>query len=260
MRPDGMAKNLRDCVKLRREMTGRLVRRRPPRGERALLVLLLLLPLGFVRAQSSSSVPELQRAEANLEQASAALRAAEEEAQAAQEKVERLRALYARGLIARRDLEWAELEARTAQARVEAAREVERLARDALARAREYAERAAERERRRPSLWRAPVRVARSYGAGRFTLDALGALMRAYQKRFGTPLPISAFGQTPTHDRLGLDHRGRVDIALHPESEQGRWVLDYLTRRGIPYIAFSDEVPNSATGAHIHVGLPSARK
>jgi len=68
-------------------------------------------------------VPELQRAEANLEQANVALRAAEEHARAAQEKVERLRALYARGLIARRDLEWAELEARTAQARLEAARE-----------------------------------------------------------------------------------------------------------------------------------------
>lgn len=255
-----MAENTRHRVKSRRKMTGRLLRgRRPGRG-RALLVLLLLLPLGLARAQSSFLVPELQRAEANLEQASAALRAAEEHAQAAREKVERLRALYARGLIARRDLEWAELEARTAQAQLEAAREVERLARDALARAREYAERAAERERRRPSLSRALVRVARSYGAGRFTLGDLGALMRAYQRRFGAPLPISAFGQTPTHDRLGLDHRGRVDIALHPESEQGRWVLDYLTRRGIPYIAFSDEVPNSATGAHIHVGPPSARK
>ncbi len=232
------------------------------RSARAFLgVLLLLSPL---HAQSPSSsaplVPELQRAEANWAHASTALRAAEEEAQKAEEKVERLRALYARGLVARRDVEWAELEAQTARARLAAAQEVERLAREALARVREYAERAAERERQQHRVARALVRVARSYGQGRFTMSDLAALMRAYERRFGLPLPISAFGQTPTHHRLGLDHRGRVDIALHPESEQGRWVIEYLAQRGIPYIAFSDEIPGSSTGAHIHIGLPSLRK
>ncbi|MCS6816026.1 MAG: hypothetical protein N0A16_04760 [Blastocatellia bacterium] len=205
-------------------------------------------------------MPELQRAEAYWEQASAALRAAEEEARKAEEKVERWRALYARGLVARREVEWAELEAQTARMRLVAAQEVERLAREALARAREYADRAAERERQQRLLERTVARVSRSYGRGRFTMSDLAALMRAYKWRFGTPLPISALGQTPTHDRLGLDHRGRVDVALHPESEQGRWVIEYLTRRGIPYVAFSDEIPNSATGAHIHIGLPSLRK
>ncbi len=233
-----------------------------PRRARALLGFLLLLPPLHVQFPSSSVslVPELQRAEAHWEQASAALRAAEEDARKAEERVERLRALFARGLIARRDVEWAELEAQTARARLVAAREVERLAQEALARAREYAERAAERERQQHRVARALVRVARSYGSGRFTMSDLVALMRAYERRFGRSLPISAFGQTPTHDYLGLDHRGRVDIALHPESEQGRWVIEYLARRGIPYIAFSDEIPRSATGAHIHIGLPSLRK
>jgi len=205
-------------------------------------------------------VPELQRAEANWENARVALRAAEEGARKAQEKVERLRALYARGLVARREVEWAELEAQTAQARLAAQQEVERWAQQALALAREYAERAAQRERLSRRFSQAVVRAARSYGSGRFTLSDLTALMRAYQKRFGASLPISAFGQTPTHDRLGLDHRGRVDVALHPESEQGRWVIEYLTRHGLPYIAFSNEAPNSATGAHIHIGPPSLRK
>jgi len=233
-----------------------------PRSARTLFGLLLLLSPLHAQSPSSSApvVPELQRAEAHWEQASVALRAAEEDARKAEEKVERLRALYARGLVARRDVEWAELEVQTARARLAAAQEVERLAREALARAREYAERAAERERQRHRVARALARVARSYGLGRFTVSDLAALMRAYERRFGHPLPISAFGQTPTHDQLSLDHRGRVDIALHPESEQGRWVIEYLARRGIPYIAFSDEIPRSSTGAHIHIGPPSLRK
>jgi len=203
---------------------------------------------------------ELQRAQIQWEHAHAALRAAEEEVQKAEQRVERLRALYARGLVARREVEWAEVQAHTARAQWAAAQEVERWARETLARAREYADRAAERERRQHQRTRALVRVARSYGRGRFGMGDLAALMRAYERRFGSPLPISALGQTPTHDRLGLDHRGRVDIALHPESERGRWVIDYLTRRGIPYIAFSDGIPNSSTGAHIHIGLPSLRR
>jgi hypothetical protein len=206
------------------------------------------------------SVPELRRAEANLENARAARRAAEEDARRAQERVERLRALYARGLVARREVEWAELEAQTAQARLAAQQEVEHWAEQALAHAREYAERAAHRERLSRRFSQTVVRVARFSGSGRFAFGDLAALMRAYQRRFGTPLPISAFGQTPTHDRLGLDHRGRVDVALHPESEQGRWVIEYLTRHGLPYIAFREEIPYSATGAHIHIGPPSLRK
>jgi len=243
-------------------MTKRWSRANVLRRARALLALLLLSPLVHAQSPSSSAsvVPELQRAEARWEEANAALRAAEDEVRKAEEKWERLRGLYARGLVARREVEWAELEAQTARARLAIAQEVERLAREALARAREYAEQAAERERQQRSLHRALVRVARSYGHGRLTMGDLVALMRAYERRFGTPLPISAFGQTPTHDRLGLDHRGRVDVALHPESEPGRWVIEYLTRRGIPYIAFSDELPNSSTGAHIHIGLPSLRK
>lgn len=209
---------------------------------------------------SSLGVPELQRAQKNLEEAITARRAAEEEAREAQERVERLRALYARGLVARREVEWAELHAQAAQVRLAAAQEIERLARQALERAREYAQAVAARERflgrSQPSL----MRVARFYGRGYFTPSDLTALKRAYQARFGQPLPISAYGQTPTHERFGLDHRGRVDIALHPESEQGRWVIEYARRRGIPYIAFGEEVPNSATGAHIHLGLPSLRK
>jgi len=39
---------------------------------------------------------------------------------------------------------------------------------------------------------------------------------------FGRVLPISASGQTATHDRLRLDHRNVIDVALHPDSTEGR--------------------------------------
>ena len=48
-------------------------------------------------------------------------------------------------------------------------------------------------------------------------------------------------------------------LALHPESAEGRSVLNYLRQAGIPFIAFRNAVPGAATGAHIHIGKPSPR-
>jgi hypothetical protein len=84
-------------------------------------------------------------------------------------------------------------------------------------------------------------------------------LSRRFAAAFGRSLPISALGQTKVHDRLGLDHRGAVDVAVHPDSAEGRWLMDQLRRAGIPFIGVRGEVPGSATGAHVHVGPPSPR-
>jgi len=78
--------------------------------------------------------------------------------------------------------------------------------------------------------------------------------------KFGRTLPVSAFGQTRLHDRLGFDHRNGIDVALSPDSTEGRAVLDRLRGLGVPFIAFRRAVPGVATGAHIHVGKPSPRK
>jgi hypothetical protein len=80
-----------------------------------------------------------------------------------------------------------------------------------------------------------------------------------FQQRFGRALPISAFGQTEVHDRLGFDHRGAVDVAIHPDSSEGQTLMAYLRSQGIPFIAFRAAVAGSATGAHIHIGSPSHR-
>ena len=75
-----------------------------------------------------------------------------------------------------------------------------------------------------------------------------------FEKQFGKPLPVSAMGETGVHRALGFDHRGRVDVALHPDQPEGRWLLEFLTGNHIPYFAFRQAVPGKATGAHIHIG------
>ena len=81
-----------------------------------------------------------------------------------------------------------------------------------------------------------------------------------FTQTFGRALPISAYGQTSTHDRLRFDHRNAMDVALHPDSAEGQTLLSYLRRAGIPFIAFRNAVAGAATGAHIHIGQPSPQK
>jgi hypothetical protein len=84
-------------------------------------------------------------------------------------------------------------------------------------------------------------------------------LRQFFASRFGRPLPVSAFGQTPLHDRMGFDHKDALDVAVHPDSAEGRALMDYLRAAGIPFIASWGAVPGAASGAHIHVGQPSPR-
>lgn len=80
-----------------------------------------------------------------------------------------------------------------------------------------------------------------------------------FATRFGRPLPVSAYGQTALHDRMGLDHRDALDVAVHPDSPEGRALMEYLREAGIPFIAAWGVVPGATSGAHIHVGQPSPR-
>jgi hypothetical protein len=91
---------------------------------------------------------------------------------------------------------------------------------------------------------------------GKFEGDIKGF----FTSKFGRTLPVSAFGQTRLHNRLGFDHRNSVDVALNPDSAEGRALLGRLRGFGLPFIAFRHSIPGVATGAHIHVGKPSRRK
>jgi hypothetical protein len=101
--------------------------------------------------------------------------------------------------------------------------------------------------------------LVRFAGTAPWSLKDVPALEQRFVEAFGRSLPISSFGQTRVHDRLGLDHRAAIDVAVHPDSAEGRWLMQHLRQSGIPFIGVRGEVPGSATGAHVHVGNPSPR-
>ena len=101
--------------------------------------------------------------------------------------------------------------------------------------------------------------VIRYQGAGDLATDGVGTLQVFFAERFGRALPVSALGQTPVHDRLGFDHRHAVDVAVHPDSEEGRVLIEYLRRERIPFLAYKGAVPGASTGAHLHIGQTSPR-
>lgn len=100
----------------------------------------------------------------------------------------------------------------------------------------------------------APKIGERFDGNGVFTPEIFRQIEAAFEAHFGKPLPVSAMGETAVHRAMGFDHRGRVDVALHPDTPEGQWLLHFLTQNGIPYFAFRQAVPGKATGAHIHLG------
>jgi hypothetical protein len=101
--------------------------------------------------------------------------------------------------------------------------------------------------------------LVRFNGGASWSLADAPKIEKFFLQTFGRGLPITAFGQTATHDRLRFDHRNALDVALHPDSNEGRSLLAYLRQVGIPFIAFRGAVPGAATGAHIHIGNPSVR-
>jgi hypothetical protein len=99
--------------------------------------------------------------------------------------------------------------------------------------------------------------IERFDGNGQFGPVVLAKVQSAFQKRFGTYLPISANGETSVHRALGFDHRGRVDVGVSPDQPEGVWLRRYLMDNQIPFFAFRAAVAHQATGAHIHMGPPS---
>lgn len=97
------------------------------------------------------------------------------------------------------------------------------------------------------------------YSGTRWSMAEVSKVDGFFTSRFGRRAPISAFGQTALHSRLGFDHSNAIDIATHPDSAEGRALMEYLRASGIPFLAFRSAVPGKSTGPHIHIGLPSRR-
>lgn len=96
-------------------------------------------------------------------------------------------------------------------------------------------------------------------GKGAFSPAVVKRVILAFEKQFTKPMPISALGETALHKSMGFDHRGRMDVALNPDSAEGLWLKQFLESEGISHYAFRGAVAGRATGAHFHIGPPSAR-
>ncbi len=101
--------------------------------------------------------------------------------------------------------------------------------------------------------------LIRFTGSRAWDLRQVPDLEGFFRRHFGRELPVSAYGQTDTHVLLGFDHQGRLDVAVHPHSTEGKALMALLRELGVPFSAFGGPLEGSATGAHIHVGPPSPR-
>jgi hypothetical protein len=101
--------------------------------------------------------------------------------------------------------------------------------------------------------------LARFNGGTRWSLKDAQGIDKFFFQNFGQHLPVTAYGQTTTHNQLHFDHRGSMDVALHPDSLEGKALINHLRSSGIPFIAFRGRVAGASTGAHIHIGQPSHR-
>lgn len=173
---------------------------------------------------------------------------------------EQLRQLYSEGLIARVEVEKAESQLATAKAGVEETRTqiaaAEKLAAEQkkaaqLAKVKPLVKTTSMALNRTPSVMR--------FTSGSWSLSNLSTVQQFFSKTFGRALPTSTIGQSATHNRMGWDHRHAVDVGLHPDSVEGRALINFLQSAGIPFLAFRGAIPGVSTGPHIHIGQPSGR-
>jgi len=243
-------------------------------------IALLVVTLATVTAAQAqaqgrrSTAPEAARGNTRLEKTAADVIAAKQSYRAALEKVlaiherelarrnelaELRQDLYERGVLSRREFEEGQRAQLEAQKSVEDTR-----------RAMSDADRMMSEARTAESLARlAPLArggyeetpgLVRYNGTAAWSITGdLPRLQQFFLARFGRPLPISALGQTALHDRMGFDHRNALDVAVHPDSPEGRALMEHLRLAGIPFIAAWGAIPGSTSGAHIHVGQPSPR-
>lgn len=184
----------------------------------------------------------------------------EAELKTAQAQLETRKQLFTQGIISKKELDDSEKKIAEAQAKISGSRKQMSEADDLIAESSAIDD--DDEPARAPSVmgrYTATPALIRYTGTAHWALADAAKVGSFFTSRFGHQLPISAYGQTATHDRLGFDHRNSVDVAVHPDSSEGQALMAYLKSAGIPFIAFRHAVSGSATGAHIHIGYPSHR-
>jgi hypothetical protein len=177
----------------------------------------------------------------------------------AQQQLETRKPLFAQGIISKKELDDSERKIAEAQAKINGSRKQMAEADDLIAESSVVED---DEPTRTPNLtgrYTATTALIRYTGTAHWALTDAAKVGSYFISHFGHQMPISAYGQTATHDRLGFDHRNSVDVAVHPDSTEGQTLMAYLKSTGIPFIAFRHAVSGSATGAHIHIGYPSHR-
>ena len=227
---------------------------------------LLVFPAAAATGQERGAVSELIRTQTELiertreyrESLGPVLAFQEAEAARAEARARSHRELLDRGLVSRRDVEALEALAQAARARVDETHrrrgEADALMGETLA-----AIEVARMPRAAPGEIVSTPTVIRYQGPVELSAGNVTSIETFFSEQFGRSLPVSAMGQTPVHDRLGLDHRHALDVAVLPDSDEGKALIAYLRREGIPFLAFRGRVPGASTGAHVHIGQVSPR-
>jgi hypothetical protein len=243
----------------------------------AILTLLLSCGLASAQSQPGENTSELAQPSSSLvdvtkeyqARSQELVRIQEAEVTKASAKLEELRQLVAEGLVAKVELDESEQQLATLSKQLETTRKeiadsdkrIALIQAEAELAKKEAAAVKLPAKSRGSSLASSLIRptLLRYNGAGGWSLGNLGGIQSFFYNEFGRSLPTSAVGQSATHNRLGYDHRNAVDVALHPDSAQGKVLIIYLQNQGIPFLAFRAAVPGIATGPHIHIGNPSHR-
>jgi hypothetical protein len=237
---------------------------------RAVLVVALALLLSSTRLPASDTVDvreALGEARARLLESTRAYRMSltrvvvlqEAAAARAEQEVSQRRILLERGIVSRREAEESERAVVATRRQLDETRE--RLTETDAILAETLA--AIELARSAPAPTKEEVvstpRAIGSPGSVDLTAPIVSSLEQFFRQRFARSLPVSARGQTLVHDRLGLDHHHAVDVAVHPDSAEGRALIEHLHLLRVPFLAFRGMMPGSSTGAHLHIGRASRR-
>jgi hypothetical protein len=182
--------------------------------------------------------------------------------QKAEQRLAQARELFTQGLVAKREVDDSERALASAKEKSEGVRKDMATADGQIANTLVETQ-VNEQMARSPRLGRGALINTTSYirynGPGAWSLSEAWKPENFFRVKFGRALPIAVFGQGSIHNRWRLDHRNAMDVELHPDSVEGQALMTFLRSNGIPFTAFRGAIPGTATGPHIHVGLPSHR-
>jgi hypothetical protein len=180
----------------------------------------------------------------------------------AEEELTKSKELFAAGLIARKDVEASEDKLTLAKNKVAEVKQRMSAADSQIADTLLEAEAETKLARTKPIPRGGLVSTTamiRFNGGASWALSDAWKVQQFFMSTFKRPLPIAVFGQGAIHDRWRLDHHNSMDVSLRPDDPEGQALLGFLRANGIPFLAFRQAIPGTATGPHIHIGRPSHR-